>query len=285
VKSETNTYWSTVIEPNESPWHYDFKALWDKRYLLWLFIKRDVTVQYKQTILGFAWYFVGPIVTMLTYMLVFGKIAGIPTDGIPQPLFYLSGICLWEYFSLCLTESAGSLQINANLFGKVYFPRLVSPVSKVISRMFRFVLQLVVLVVVYVLYAVRGYDLHPNLYLLLFPVLVVLLQCIAMGLGFIVSAMSVKYRDLTNVFSTIVSLWMYATPVVYPMSQVTNPTLHRIMELNPITSIIETFKYGLMGAGSFSWGGLGYSVMVAAVLLGVGIPLFNHKQKSYIDTV
>lgn len=280
-----NTYYTTVINPNESAFRFNFKELWQRRYLLWLFVKRDLTVQYKQTILGFAWYFVGPIITMLTYLLVFGKIAGIPTDGIPQPVFYLSGICLWEYFSMCLLNSSQSFQNNTDLFSKVYFPRLISPLSSIISRMFRLSLQLFVFVVVYVAYVIRGYDLHPNLYLLAFPLLLFILQGISLGLGLIISSLSVKYRDLRGFFGVFVSLWMYATPIIYPMSQVTNEYLHRVMELNPMTSLFEAFKYGAFGAGEFSWHGIAYAAICMVVLLLVGIPLFNRKQKSFIDTV
>lgn len=280
-----DTYYTTVINPNESAVRFNIKELWQRRYLLWLFVKRDLTVQYKQTVLGFAWYFVGPIITMFTYLLVFGKIAGIPTDGIPQPLFYLSGICLWEYFSTCLLNSSMSLQNNSDLFSKVYFPRLISPISSIISKMFRLSLQLFVFVVVYVAYVVRGYDLHPNIYVLLFPILLLILQGISLGLGLIISSLSVKYRDLRGFFGVFVSLWMYATPIVYPMSQVTNPTLHRIMELNPLTSLFEAFKFGAFGAGEFSWKGIAYAAICMIVLLLIGIPLFNKKQKSFIDTV
>lgn len=280
-----NTYYTTVINPNESAFRFNIKELWQRRYLLWLFVKRDLTVQYKQTVLGFAWYFVGPVITMLTYLLVFGKIAGIPTDGIPQPVFYLSGICLWEYFSTCLLNSSMSLQNNTDLFSKVYFPRLISPLSSIISRMFRLSLQLFVFVVVYVAYVIRGYDLHPNLYLLAFPLLLFILQGISLGLGLIISSLSVKYRDLRGFFGVFVSLWMYATPIIYPMSQVTNEYLHRVMELNPMTSLFEAFKYGAFGAGEFSWHGIAYAAICMVVLLLVGIPLFNRKQKSFIDTV
>lgn len=281
----SSLYYTTIINPNESPFRFNFKELWQRRYLLLLFVKRDLTVQYKQTVLGFAWYFVGPIITMLTYLLVFGKIAGIPTDGIPQPLFYLSGICLWEYFSTCLLNSSQSLQTNSDLFSKVYFPRLISPLSSIISKMFRLLLQLFVFVVIYVAYIVQGFDLHPNLYLLIFPVLLLILQGISLGLGLIISSLSVKYRDLRGFFGVFVSLWMYATPIVYPMSQVTNETLHRIMELNPMTSLLEAFKYGAFGAGEFSWQGIAYAAICMVILLLIGIPLFNRKQKSFIDTV
>jgi lipopolysaccharide transport system permease protein len=242
-------------------------------------------VQYKQTIFGMGWYFVSPLFTMFMYIVVFGKIAGIPTDGIPQPVFYLSGICLWEYFSTCLTEVAGTFQTNAALFGKVYFPRLVAPVSKVASKMFRFGLQLSTFVIVYIVYVLHGYQLCPNWYLLLFPLLILMIQLLALGLGLIVSSLTTKYRDLTNFFGVFVSLWMYATPIVYPLSYVENPTLHKIMLFNPMTAIIESFKYGAYGAGQFSWTALGYSALIILCLLFLGIAMFNRKQKFFIDTI
>ena len=279
------TYWTTEISPNTFAKGLGLKELWQKKYLIWLFIKRDITVQYKQTIFGMGWYFISPLFTMFMYIVVFGRIAGIPTDDIPQPVFYLSGICLWEYFSTCLTEAAGTFQTNAGLFGKVYFPRLVMPISKVFSKMFRFALQLSTFVFVYILYAIKGVNLQPNWYLCLFPVLILMIQSLALGLGLIISSLTTKYRDLINFFGVFVSLWMYATPIVYPLSYVTNPTLHKIMLLNPMTAIIETFKYGAYGAGEFSWTALGYSAMIIAALLFIGIAMFNRKQKFFIDTI
>lgn len=281
----TNDYWTTEISPKSFAKGMGLKELWQKKYLIWLFIKRDITVQFKQTIFGMGWYFISPLFTMFMYIVVFGRIADIPTDDIPQPVFYLSGICLWEYFSECLTAVSNTFQTNANLFGKVYFPRLVSPVSVVMSKLFRFSLQLATFVIVYLLFVIRGVHLCPNWYLLLFPVLILIIQGLALGLGLIVSSLTTKYRDLTNFFGTFVSLWMYATPIVYPLSYVTNPTLHKIMLLNPMTAIIETFKYGAYGAGQFSWTALAYSVGCTVVLLLIGIAMFNRKQKSFIDTI
>ena len=285
LKTENSTYWTTEISPKSFAKGLGLKELWQKKYLIWLFIKRDITVQFKQTIFGMGWYFISPLFTMFMYIVVFGRVAGIPTDNIPQPVFYLSGICLWEYFSECLTAVSGTFQTNASLYGKVYFPRLVSPVSVVISNMFRFSLQLATFVVVYLFYVIKGVDLHPNTYLLLFPVLILLIQCLALGLGLVISSLTTKYRDLTNFFGVFVSLWMYATPIVYPLSYVTNPTLHKIMLLNPMTAIIETFKYGAYGAGQFSWTALGYSAVFTFVLLFIGIAMFNRKQKFFIDTI
>ena len=283
--TNNTTYWTTEISPNTFSRGLGLRELWAKKYLIWLFIKRDITVQFKQTIFGMGWYFISPLFTMFMYIVVFGRVAGIPTDDIPQPVFYLSGICLWEYFAECLTAVSGTFQTNANLFGKVYFPRLVSPVSVVVSKMFRFSLQLATFVIVYLFFVFKGVDLHPNWYLLLFPVLIFLIQCLALGLGLIISSLTTKYRDLTNFFGVFVSLWMYATPIVYPLSYVTNPTLHKIMFLNPMTAIIETFKYGAYGAGQFSWSALGFSALVTFVLLFIGIAMFNRKQKFFIDTI
>ena len=285
MKEIENTYWTTEISPDSYARGLGLKELWQKRYLIWLFIKRDITVQFKQTIFGMGWYFISPLFTMFMYIVVFGKIAEIPTDDVPQPVFYLSGICLWEYFSTCLTEVAATFQTNAALFGKVYFPRLVAPVSKIASKLFRFSLQLCTFVFVYLFFVLKGVELRPNWYLLLFPVIVLIIQGLALGLGLIISSLTTKYRDLTNFFGVFVSLWMYATPIVYPLSYVTNPTLHKIMLLNPMTALIETFKYGAYGAGEFSWSALGYSCVCMLVLLVIGIAMFNRKQKFFIDTI
>ena len=285
MKEIENTYWTTEISPDSYARGLGLRELWQKRYLIWLFIKRDITVQFKQTIFGMGWYFISPLFTMFMYIVVFGKIAEIPTDDVPQPVFYLSGICLWEYFSTCLTEVAATFQTNAGLFGKVYFPRLVAPVSKIASKLFRFSLQLCTFVFVYLFFVLKGVELRPNWYLLLFPVIVLIIQGLALGLGLIISSLTTKYRDLTNFFGVFVSLWMYATPIVYPLSYVTNPTLHKIMLLNPMTALIETFKYGAYGAGEFSWSALGYSCVCMLVLLVIGMAMFNRKQKFFIDTI
>ena len=285
ARTAENTYWNTVISPTSYSSSLGLREVWRKKYLIWLFIKRDLTVQFKQTIFGFGWYFLSPVFSTIIYIVVFGRIAGIPTDDIPQPVFYLSGICLWEYFSACLVSVSGTFAANAGLYGKVYFPRLVSPVSVVISKLFRFSLQLTTFIVVYLLFVSQGANLRPNIYLLLFPVVLMTLAGIALGLGLIVTSLTTKYKDFNILFGTIISLWMYATPIVYPLSFVTNPTLHRIMLYNPLTALVETFKYGAMGAGSFSWGSLAYSIGCMLVLLLVGIRLFNRRQKSFIDTI
>ena len=276
---------TTEIKPKDKLFNLELRELWAKKYLLWLFIKRDILVQFKQTIFGLGWYFISPLVSTAIYIIIFSRVAGIPTDGIPKPLFYLSGQCLWNYFSQCLTKVSETFATNSGLFGKVYFPRLIMPISQVVSHLFRFSIQMTLFVIVYVIYAIVGVDVLPNWYLLLFPVLVLMLGFTAMGLGLIVTSMTTKYRDLKNFFGVFVSLWMYATPIVYPMSVIENPALKNIMRLNPLTSIIEAFKYGSMGAGEFSWGWLAYSFGIMVVLLLVGMLMFNRKQKLFIDTI
>ena len=200
------------------------------------------------------------------------------------PAFHDVHVC-HRFRAHCGAAVSATFQTNANLFGKVYFPRLVSPVSVVASKLFRFSLQLATFVIVYLLFVFRGVPLKPTIYLLLFPALVLMIQMLALGLGLIVSSLTTKYRDLTNFFGVFVSLWMYATPIVYPLSYVTNPTLHKIMLFNPMTAIIETFKYGAYGAGEFSWTSLGYSLGIILVLLLIGVSMFNRKQKFFIDTI
>lgn len=273
------------IKPQDKSFELDLKEVWAKKYLLWLFIKRDVLVQFKQTIFGMGWYFISPLISAGIYIIIFGRVAGIPTDGIPQPLFYLSGICLWNYFSQCLTKISETFSANANLFGKVYFPRLIMPISQVVSHLFRFSIQMLLFVIVYVVYVILGAEVRPNCYLLLFPAMVLMLGGTAMGLGLIVTSVTTKYRDLKNVFAVFVSLWMYATPVVFPMSAIKNEALANVMRINPLTSVVEAFKYAAMGVGEFSWIWLGYSFAVMLLLLLFGMLLFNKKQKSFIDTI
>jgi len=275
----------TEIRPKESFWHLNLKEVWGKKYLLWLFVKRDITVQFKQTIFGMGWYFISPLFSTLIYIIIFSRVAKIPTDGVPEPLFYLSGVCLWNYFSQCLTQISSTFAANAGFFGKIYYPRLIAPLSKLFSDLFRFSIQMSLFIIVYIVYAFIGVEVHPNWYLLLFPVLMVILATTALGLGLIVTSMTTKYRDLTNVFPVLVSLWMYATPVVYPLSTIKNEALRSAMELNPLTSVVETFKYGAFGVGTFSWGGLAYSFGCAFVLCLLGMLMFKHKERTFIDTI
>ena len=286
-----NENWDIVIKPKDKLLSVDFGEIWRYRDLCSLFVKRNIITQYKQTILGPLWYVIQPALTVIMYMVVFGGIAGIPTDGVPQPLFYLAGVCMWQYFADCLNSTSNTFLNNAGIFGKVYFPRLISPLSDVISNLLRFGIQFGLFIIVYVFYVVKGIPVHPNWYALLFPLLVVMMAGLALGFGVLISSMTTKYRDLRILFSFIVQLWMYATPIVYPLSQVKGRVvagmdLYTIMRFNPVTPVIEAFKYGFLGAGEFiGWGWLAYSFAFMVVLLGLGIVVFNKVQKSFMDTV
>ena len=293
MAKESESQWTTVIKPKESLFSVDFAELWRYRDLTALFVRRNITTQYKQTILGPLWYVLQPALTVIMYMVVFGGIAGIPTDGVPQPLFYLAGTCLWQYFADCLTRTSNTFVDNAPIFGKVYFPRLVMPVSMVISNLLRFAIQFGFFIIIYIVYAFTqpGLTAHLNVYALLFPLLVLMLAGLALGFGILISSWTTKYRDLQILFTFVVGLWMYATPIVYPLSQVKGKVIagfdiYTLMCLNPVTSIIEAFKYGWLGAGEFiGWGWLGYSFGFMTVLLLLGIVIFNKVQKSFMDTV
>ena len=291
MAQKTEENWTIVIKPRNRLFEVNLKEIWDYRDLLTLFVKRTITVQYKQTILGPLWWIIQPAFTVIMYMVVFGGIAGIPTDGIPQPLFYLGGVALWQYFADCLGKTSNTFVANSGIFGKVYFPRLIMPLSSVISNLMRFGIQLGLFIAVYLYYVIIGQAPSPNWYLLLFPLLVVMMAGLALGFGIIISSMTTKYRDLQILFSFFVSLRMYATPIVYPLSQVAGKEkfgidLTTVMCLNPVTPVIETFKHGALGAGQFvGWGWLAYSFVFMIVVLALGIFIFNKVQKSFMDTV
>lgn len=286
MQDTSNGGWTTVIKPKTSLFSVDFDEIWRYRDLFKMFVKRDIVTYYKQTILGPIWFFVQPIMTTVMYMIVFGSIAKISTDGLPQPLFYLSGICMWQYFADSLTRTSGTFTSNAAIFGKVYFPRLVVPLSMVTSGLVRFGIQAGLFLIVYAYYALfTNAAVHPNMAALLVPYLIFLQAGLALGFGIFFSSMTTKYRDLTFLLSFFVQLWMYATPVIYPLSTITDERLKFFMTLNPLTGILEAFKYGVLGVGSFSWGALGYSTAFTFILLAFGILVFNRVQRSFIDTV
>lgn len=284
--------WTTVIKPKNKLFEINLKELWDYRDLITLFIKRNIITQYKQTVLGPLWFIVQPVLSVIMYMVVFGGIAGIPTDDVAQPLFYLAGTCMWQYFSDCLGRTSNTFVDNAGIFGKVYFPRLAVPVANVISNLLRFGIQFGLFLVVYAVYALFGDPgAHFTWYALLFPVLVLMLAGLALGFGILFSSMTTKYRDLQVLFSFGVSLWMYATPIVYPLTIAKSKfwhgiSVHKLMCFNPVTPIIETFKYGFLGCGEFiGWRWLVYSFVFMVVLLAFGIVVFNKVQRSFMDTV
>jgi len=276
--------YTTVIKPKNKLFEVDFKEIWQYRDLFSMFVKRDIITQYKQTILGPAWFFIQPILTTIMYSIVFAGIAGISTDGLPQFMFYLAGIVCWQYFADCLNKTSSTFTANQGIFGKVYFPRLIVPLSTVASGLVRMGIQFLLFVAVYIYYLITGVHIAPNIYILLLPVIIIMLAGLSLGFGIIISSMTTKYRDLTIFFSFIVQLWMYATPIIYPLSSM-SPKRQWIMGLNPVTSLVETFKYGTMGVGTFSWMMLGYSFIFMIVLLGIGIVVFNKVQRSFMDTV
>ena len=278
--------WTLEIRPEERLLHIDFREIWKYRELFRMLVTRDIVTIYKQTVLGPLWFFIQPVLTTVMYMVVFGGIARISTDGLPQPLFYLSGICLWQYFADCLNKTSNTFRANAHLFGKVYFPRLVVPLATVTSNLVRLTIQMLLFGVVLAYYLLRtDAPVHPNAHVLLLPVLIVLLAGLGLGFGILFSSFTTKYRDLSYLLSFFVQLWMYATPVIYPLSTITSPRVRSVMLANPVTPVLETFKYGVLGAGSFSWASLGYSAAFAVVLLAIGIVVFNHTQRRFIDTV
>ncbi|ODT52008.1 MAG: ABC transporter permease [Paludibacter sp. 47-17] len=276
--------YTTIIKPKNRLFEVDFRELWQYRDLFAMFVKRDIITQYKQTVLGPAWFFIQPVLTTVMFRIVFAGIAGISTDGLPEPLFYLAGIVTWQYFADCLNKTSTTFTTHQGIFGKVYFPRLIVPLATVASNLVRMGIQFLLFVAVYLYYFIAGVAIAPTLYLLLLPVLVVMLAGLALGFGIIISSMTTKYRDLTILFSFIVQLWMYATPVIYPLSTMSEKR-QALMALNPVTSIVETFRVATMGIGTFDWNHLIYSFVFMVVLLAVGIVVFNKVQRSFMDTV
>jgi lipopolysaccharide transport system permease protein len=279
--------WDIEITPANSLFDLKLNDVWHYRDLLFLLVRRDFVAFYKQTILGPIWFFVQPVVTILMYTVVFGNLAGIPTDGVPKPLFYLAGTIIWNYFADCLTKTSTVFKDNAALMGKVYFPRLIMPLSIVLSNLVKFAVQLILFIVLMVFYWAKGALIVPNELVLLFPVLILLIAAQGLGLGMITSAVTTKYRDLSFVISFGVPLLMYTTTVIYPLSEVLKKYQNYswLIKLNPVTAVIETFRYGFLGKGSFTWGLLGLSSLITVVILFLGIIIFNRVEKNFVDTV
>lgn len=283
--SEKEEHWDLTITPRDRLLAIDWKEIWRYRDMYVLFVERNFRTAYKQTILGPLWFIITPVLSVIVYATVFGGIANIPTDGIPPILFYLLGISVWGYFSSSLSATSNSFVSNADIFGKVYFPRIIMPLVAVTTNLLSFAIQLAIFAAFYIYYAATGTELTIHWQIVLFPVLMLLLALMAVGFGMIFSSMTTKYRDLQIMLAKIISLWVYITPVIYPMSMVTNEKLHLAMSLNPVTPVMEAIKYSLLGQGQFSWLWLGYSVAFTAVLLVFGLMMFNKVQKSFMDTV
>lgn len=275
----------SVIKPHTNLLEVNLGELWSYRDLTYMYVKRDIVTFYKQTIMGPLWFVIQPILTTVMFMFVFGNLAGLSTDGIPQPLFYFSGIILWNYFADCLTRNSKIFIENQMVFGKVYFPRLVVPISITISNLVRFFIQFVIFVIIYLYYYFQPNTVvEPNIYITLLPLLIILAAGLSLGFGIIFSSLTTKYRDLSFLLQFAVQLWMYATPVIYPLNSI-SPDKHWIIALNPMTAVVETFKFAAIGHGVFSWVYLGYSFAFMIVLLVVGVIIFNKVEKGFMDTV
>jgi lipopolysaccharide transport system permease protein len=279
-----SSHWDMFIRPKTGWFDLHLADLVRYRDLVMLFVRRDFVSQYKQTVLGPLWFIIQPLLTTLTFTVIFGNLAQLSTDGLPKVLFYLSGVTAWSYFADCLTKTSETFNANSAIFGKVYFPRLAVPVSIVISNLIRFGIQLGLFLGFYVYFLARGTAIHATQALWLLPLLILLMAALGLGAGIIVSSMTTRYRDLRFLVQFGVQLLMYSTPVIYPLSKI--PDHYRwIMLANPMTSIIETFRYAFLGTGIFSWLNLGYTAVAATILLAAGVLLFNHVEKTFMDTV
>lgn len=279
--------WDLIIQNKSSLFRLDLHEVWRYRDLLRMYVKRDIITFYKQTILGPMWFFIQPIMTTIMFMFVFGGIAGISTDGVPQAVFYLAGLVCWNYFADCLTKCSDTFNANQQIFGKVYFPRLIVPFSIVISNMVKMGIQLVLFLVVYAYYFIVLGTFEINWTIVLFPVLLMMLASLGLGFGLVISSLTTKYRDLRFLITFGVQLWMYATPVIYPLSVMKQnyPDKIWVIVANPLTAIIETFKYGFTGVGVFEWNYLLYSFVMSIAVLLLGIIVFNRVQKNFMDVI
>jgi lipopolysaccharide transport system permease protein len=276
--------WDVEIRSGSSPLNFNLRELWHYKDLLFLLVKRDFVAFYKQTILGPIWFFVQPILTSLMYLVIFNKVAHLSTDALPAVLFYLSGVTCWNYFSESLQKTSDTFIANANIFGKVYFPRLIIPLSIVLSSLIRFVIQFALFLLVWAYYLIADHSIHPQWHMLILPLLILLMAALGLGMGIIFSSLTTKYRDLRFLLSFAVQLMMFATPVILPMSAM-NTKYALLIRLNPVSPIIEAFRYGFLGSGTFSWMWIGYSLLCSIVLLFIGMAIFNKVEKTFMDTV
>lgn len=285
IDNREQEHWTQVIKPDTGVFDLKLKEVWRYRDLMFLFVKRDFVAQYKQTILGPLWHLLQPIFTAVMFLIIFQKIANIDTEGIEPILFYLSGITLWNYFSACLTSTANTFTGNAAIFGKVYFPRLVLPLSIVISNLIRFGIQFVLLISVLVWYVIKGSEFQFGLNLLWLPVLISMMALLGLGLGIIISSLTTKYRDFAVLLSFAVQLAMYITPIAYPMSFLEQKSYGAWIKWNPLTPIVESFRHALFGNGTIELAGLTYASIIILIVLTIGLIVFNKVEKTFMDTV
>jgi lipopolysaccharide transport system permease protein len=276
--------WDLIIQPKRSLLALNLRDLWAYRDLLLMFVKRDIVTVYQQTVLGPIWFFIQPLATMLTYVIVFSQIANLSTDGIPPPLFYLTGIIIWNYFQDCLTKTSSTFASNAGIFGKVYFPRLIVPISQVASGLLKLCIQGILFLIVYIWFLATTESIGPNIWILGTLYCVALMAGLGLGMGIILSSLTTKYRDLTFLLTFAIQLTMYATPIIYPMS-ILSENARYWMWWNPISHVIEAFKYGLLGSGTLTLSGLAYTTVFTVVVLLLGIVIFNRTEQTFMDTV
>jgi lipopolysaccharide transport system permease protein len=276
--------WDLVLEPKTNLFDLKLKEVWRYRDLLMLLVRRDIVSFYKQTILGPLWFFIQPIFTTIVFVYIFGNLAGISTDGLPSPLFYLVGITAWNYFAECLNKTSTVFRDNAHIFGKVYFPRIVMPISIVVSNLMRFGIQVILLIVVYLYYRFTGADLKIDFHIFLFPLFVILMAMQGLGFGMLVSAMTTKYRDLIFLLTFGIQLLMYATTVIYPLSSLTGK-MYFWVSLNPMTYVLEGIRRAVLGSGVFDLYTLSYAVGSSILILFFGLFVFNKVEKSFVDTI
>lgn len=284
---ESGNEWLYEISPKRRLIDLNFKEIWSYRDLLILFVKRNIVTVYKQTILGPLWYFIQPMFTAITFTLVFNNIANINTGSIPPFLFNLTGITAWNYFSQCLTGTSTTFRTHAGIFGKVYFPRVIMPLSNVITNLFKFVIQLGVLIIVYLYVWYNGAEVSPNEYLILFPIYILIMAFLGLGAGMIISAFTTKYRDLSVLVGFATSLLVYFSAVPYPLSEVSQklPEWDWLVKYNPLTQVIEGFRFMVLDSGTFSWSGFFYTLIISISLFLIGLIIFNRTEKNFIDTV
>ena len=279
--------WDIIITNRRKLFDIDFKEMWRYRDLVFMYVKRDFVTFYKQTILGPIWYFIQPVFTTIMFMFVFGGIAGISTDGVPQAVFYMAGLLCWNYFADCFNRTSNTFSSNKGVFGKVYFPRLVVPLAGVISNLVKFGIQFFLFLCVYLYFAFQGTHFNINATILLLPVYITMLAAFGLGTGMLVSSLTIKYRDLNFLISFGIGLLMYATPVIYPLSVLkeSHPEYLWLLLANPLTSILEAFKYAFTGVGMFSWTYLLYSFVVITVVFIWGLLVFNRVQRNFMDVI
>jgi lipopolysaccharide transport system permease protein len=283
--THTDKKWREVITNKSNLWTLNYKEIWDYRDLLIIWMRRDILSIYKQTILGPIWFVLQPVLTTITFVFIFSRIGKFSTTGLPPVIFYLSGIIIWSYFAECITKTATFFKDSTPIFSKVYFPRLIIPLSLVLTNLVKFGIQVFLFIAVYVYYLVTDHDIHPNSYLLLIPVLIILIAGLGLGSGIIISSLTTKYKDFVHLITFGVQLMMFISPVLFPVDGIADSGYKKVILANPVTGIIEAFRFGFTGKGYFSWQLLAYDAGCMLALLLVGIVVFNSVEKDFVDTI